>query len=357
MASITKRGKTWAYRVYYYENGERKYVSQSGFRTKAEAKDASVLKENELLVGKKFEKEQVLLADYMETWKKLYKEDTVSLKSVSRINTIIKYVRNNYNLPLKKITHENYQEFLNKVAETRSKETVKKYHTYVKATIKYAIKTKVLLHDPTTTAVLKGMNDNCKPVENKFLNAHEVEALEKELYNGLHHTFTSRYIILFSLYTGARFGECLGMTWDCVDFEKSTIKIEKGFDYHFTNDFTDGKTRNSHRIIKVPNKLIKLLSTLPIPKNQTDRIFPRISNNAVNKTLRLALARAGIERDVTFHALRHTHASMLLAQGVQLLSVSKRLGHADPNITLQTYAHVLSELEEEDDKKLNYVFS
>ena len=43
MASITKRGKTWAYRVYYYDEGKRKYVSKSGFKTKAEAKDASIL--------------------------------------------------------------------------------------------------------------------------------------------------------------------------------------------------------------------------------------------------------------------------------------------------------------------------
>lgn len=357
MASISKRGKVWAYRVYYYDNGERKYVSQSGFRTRAEAKDASILKENELLNGRNFSKENALLADYMELWKKLFKVGHVSAGTISRMNTIIKYVRNNYNLPLKGITHENYQMFLNKVAETRSKETVKKYHAYVKATIQYAIKTKVILHDPTTTAVLKSNDANCKKIENKFLNMNEVEALEKALYDGLHYSFTSRYVILFSLYTGARLGECLGMTWDCVDFAKSTIKIEKGFDYHYTNDFTDAKTISSHRTIKVPNKLIKLLSTLPIPENKTDRIFPRVSCNGVNKALRLALTRAGIERDVTFHALRHTHASMLLAQGAQLLSVSKRLGHKSPNITLEVYAHVLSELEEKDDKKLNSIFS
>lgn len=356
MASISKRGKVWAYRVYYYDNGERKYVSQSGFRTRAEAKDASILRENELLHGKNFSKENIRLADYMEQWKKLFKVGHVSLNTISRIDTVIKYIRNNYNLPLKDITHENYQMHLNKVAETRSKETVKKYHAYVKATLQYALKSKVILHDPTTTAVLKSMDANCKPTENKFLNIHEVEALEKVLYEGLHHSFTSRYIILFSLYTGARFGECLGMTWDCVDFQNEKIKIEKGFDYHFTNDFTDGKSISSHRIIKVPHKLIKLLSTLPIPENQTDRIFPRISNNAVNKSLRLALTRAGIERDVTFHALRHTHASMLLSQGAQVLTVSKRLGHKDANITLEIYAHVLAELEEQDDKKLNSLF-
>ena len=181
MASITKRGKTWAYRVYYYDEGKRKYVSKSGFKTKAEAKDASILKENELLVGKNVSKEQMLLADYMENWKKLYKEDTVSMKSISRINSIISYVRENYNIPLRDITHENYQSFLNDVAKTRSKETVKKYHTYVKAAIKHALRTQTLLHDPTTTAVLKGLEEKNKKVENKYLSKHEFDELEKAL--------------------------------------------------------------------------------------------------------------------------------------------------------------------------------
>lgn len=354
MASVYKRGKTWAYKVYYYVDGKQKAVSKSGFKTKAEAKDASIKRENEMLSGKNFDKEKMYLADFMENWKKLYKEDTVSLKSISRINTIISYVRKNYNLMLKDINHENYQDFLNNIAKKRSKETVKKYHTYVKAVIKYAINTNVLIHDPTNTAVLKGLDTNTKKEEEKFLNYDEFCKLEKSLLNGIHPEYTSRYIILFSMYTGARFGECLGMTWDCVDFENRTINIEKGFDYHFTNDYTDGKTKNSKRKIEVPQKLLDLLNTLP--KNQ-ERVFEKISNNAVNKTLHSALKRAGVDSNITFHALRHTHASILLSKGVQLLSVSKRLGHADPNITLNTYAHVIKELEEMDNRKIISILS
>lgn len=356
MASITKRGKTWSYRVYYYENGDRKYVSQSGFKTKAEAKDASILKENELLIGRKVSQDKVLLADYMERWKTLYKDDYISVRSLARIKNIINYVRKNYNLPLKDITHENYQEFLNTIAKNNAKETVKKYHTYVKAAIRHAVETRVLLYNPTSTAIVKGNETKTKDKENKYLDYEEFKKLEKVLLEDIQPTYSSRYIILFSMYTGARFGECLGMTWDCVDLENKTIKIEKGFDYQFTKDFTDGKTKSSKRIITIPDILVDLLKTAPKPKNITDTVFARISPNAANKALRKALKRAGIKKDVTFHALRHTHASILLANGVQLLSVSKRLGHADPNITLHTYAHIIKELEEEDSKKINTIF-
>ena len=353
MASIYKRGKTWTYKVYYYDNGKQKAVSKSGFKTKAEAKDASVIRENEMLQGKNFSKGRTFLADYMENWRKLYKENVISPKTLQQIRIVTNYVRENYNLMLKDITHENYQEFLNKVAENHAKETVKKYHTYVKAALKYAIRTNILSVNPAEGAILKGVDSKTKKEELKFLSLDEFKALEEALVKDIRADYTTRYIILFSMYTGARFGECLGLTWDCVDFENEKIKIEKGFDYQFTNDFTKGKTKSSKRTIDVSQRILTLLDELPRNKNV---VFERVSNNAVNKSLQKALLRAGIKKKVTFHALRHTHASILLSKGVQLLTVSKRLGHADPNITLQTYAHILDEMKDSESDKIKQIF-
>ena len=353
MASIYKRGKTWSYKVYYYDNGKQKAVSKSGFKTKGEAKDASVIRENEMLQGKNFSKERTFLADYMENWRKLYKENVISPKTLQQIRIVTNYVRKSYNLMLKDITHENYQEFLNKVAENHAKETVKKYHTYVKAALKYAIRTNILSVNPAEGAILKGVDSKTKKEELKFLSLDEFKALEEALVKDIRADYTTRYIILFSMYTGARFGECLGLTWDCVDFENEKIKIEKGFDYQFTNDFTKGKTKSSKRTIDVSQRILTLLDELPRNKNV---VFERVSNNAVNKSLQKALLRAGIKKKVTFHALRHTHASILLSKGVQLLTVSKRLGHADPNITLQTYAHILDEMKDSESDKIKQIF-
>lgn len=353
MASIYKRGKTWSYKVYYYDNGKQKAVSKSGFKTKAEAKDASVIRENEMLQGKNFSKERTFLADYMENWRKLYKENVISPKTLQQIRIVTNYVRKSYNLMLKDITHENYQEFLNKVAENHAKETVKKYHTYVKAALKYAIRTNILSVNPAEGAILKGVDSKTKKEELKFLSLDEFKPLEEALVKDIRADYTTRYIILFSMYTGARFGECLGLTWDCVDFENEKIRIEKGFDYQFTNDFTEGKTKSSKRTIDVSQKILTLLDELPLNKNV---VFERVSNNAVNKSLQKALLRAGIKKKVTFHALRHTHASILLSKGVQLLTVSKRLGHADPNITLQTYAHILDEMKDSESDKIKQIF-
>ena len=86
-----------------------------------------------------------------------------------------------------------------------------------------------------------------------------------------------------------------------------------------------------------------------------NRVFERVSNNGVNSSLTNALKRAKINKQVTFHALRHTHASILLSQGVQLLTISKRLGHSDANITLKTYSHILDEMKVSEAKKIKEI--
>lgn len=67
----------------------------------------------------------------------------------------------------------------------------------------------------------------------------------------------------------------------------------------------------------------------------------------INQPLTKPLTQLGLPR-VTFHGLRHTHASVLLYQGVSVLSVSKRLGHSSITTTQATYLHIIKELEAKD---------
>ena len=349
MACIYKRGKTWAYKVYYYDDGKQKAISKSGFKTKAEAKDASVKRENEMLIGKNFAKEKVYLADYMKSWKKLYKDGTVSVGVLKRIDMVIRYVEKNYNLMLKDITPDNYQAYLNKLAERLSTESVMKYHEYVAGAIKHAVRTDILIKNPCEYAKIKGNDSRTFEEDTKFLSLDEYYRLYDVIINSLDPRYISKYIILLAMVSGMRLGECLGLTWENLDRKKCTVKIEKGFDYIHTNDFTDGKTKSAKRTIVIPKNVMEILSNLP---KIDDRVFKTISSNGVNKVLRKALETAKIERKIRFHSLRHTHASILLSQGVQVMSVSKRLGHSSPIITMKTYAHIIKELEESDNNKI-----
>ena len=111
LASIYKRGKTWAYKVYYHVEGKQKAVSKSGFKTKAEAKDASIKRENEMLNGKNFDKEKVLLADYMKSWIKLYKEDTVGITTLAKIKNVLHYIPEGLKGKLTEYIEKNYTSF------------------------------------------------------------------------------------------------------------------------------------------------------------------------------------------------------------------------------------------------------
>jgi integrase len=64
-----------------------------------------------------------------------------------------------------------------------------------------------------------------------------------------------------------------------------------------------------------------------------------MSPDSLSKAWQSAAAALGLPR-VTFHALRHTHASALIAAGLDVVKISRRLGHADPTVTLRTYAHL-----------------
>lgn len=77
-----------------------------------------------------------------------------------------------------------------------------------------------------------------------------------------------------------------------------------------------------------------------------------ISNNAVNKTLKSLCDRFHLKR-ITCHSLRHTQASMMLYKGVNIKYISKRLGHKDTVMTLQTYSHILDEMEQKESRQID----
>ena len=77
------------------------------------------------------------------------------------------------------------------------------------------------------------------------------------------------------------------------------------------------------------------------------------NSNAVNKVLRKQLGKLGIKKKgFHFHSLRHTHVALLLFKGVDLYSISKRLGHSNMSITANTYAYMLDELKQKSDGQI-----
>lgn len=369
MASIRKRGKTWEYRINHYDkDGKRDPIEKGGFRTKAEAKAEADRIEYELGIGMNVIKGDQLFLTYYKEWIKIYKLGVFSEETDRFYLNAVKLIEQYFpNTKLKEITKDDYQKFLNEYAkneggEERSKETVRKTHTKISTSIRDAVANGYIMHNPTHKITIRGTES--KKDSEKYLDEEESILLLDELMNRIILNYTTRYMLILQLATGMRISEVMALQFKDFDFLNNTINIDKSWDYKETLDFKPTKNRET-RVISADKKTMKMmeefydyqLSHKVIDSKQ--RIFavngkiPDIKS--VNKALKRACKRAGIQ-EVTSHALRHTHASLLLLNDVSLAYISRRLGHKNITITANTYSHVLKELQARSEEESADVF-
>jgi len=150
-----------------------------------------------------------------------------------------------------------------------------------------------------------------------------------------------------------RRGELLGLQWR--DIIGTTIKIERQLLPDLSFDLPKGRRK---RKLEIPETTVDMLAEhrrkqlelrmqLGMGKPPADALVfcdheaAPIPPRKVSVQWRRSREAAG-QPDVMFHALRHTHASALIAAGVDIVTISKRLGHRSPTITLRVYAHLFS---------------
>lgn len=367
MASIKKIKSGWQYRISYKENGEYKTKSKNGFRTKKEAEIAASEMELKLNKGYDVQASERLFTEFFRDWYEIYRKGKQSPYNDADIRKAVEFAERSFvEVKLKDLTRNMYQKALNDFAETHSTATLKKHHTYMRACIRDAIEDGILTRDPTYKAVVIGKVAP-KNETSKYLNFGEAQKLIREVKKDMRLRYISRYMILFALATGCRFSEMSGLTWDCVDFEKRNIKIKKTWDAKYVDGFSNTKNYGSKRTITVDEKTLNMMAALKHDqdksamstglRNEYNLCFVNskmqlVTNNAVLKTLKRLCRNAGI-KEVTTHSLRHTHASMLLYKGVNIKYLSRRLGHTDITTTLQTYSHVLDEMEQTESRHVD----
>ena len=167
-------------------------------------------------------------------------------------------------------------------------------------------------------------------------------------------------VIRITLATGMRRGEVFGLTWNSINFNKRTIRIETNLQ---NGKLEPPKTKYSIRTISIDDDILQRLKEWQqyqqqyaydlddLYQNKQGTVFtgvfgaPVQLDNFRNRVFNQMIAKAGLADTITMHSLRHTHATQLLAAGVDAKTVSKRLGHSSVAFTLQTYVHVLDEVE------------
>ncbi|WP_081841206.1 site-specific integrase [Alicyclobacillus macrosporangiidus] len=157
--------------------------------------------------------------------------------------------------------------------------------------------------------------------------------------------------------------QVLGLKWSDVDLERGYVSVQRTLDYVKRQPMVkELKTDRSRRYVALPRLSIEALHTQRAMQAQdklllgkayrcSDWVFTNeygdpLSPNSLNTAWYRALRQVDVPR-IRFHDLRHTHASLLLQEGVNPKVVSERLGHATVQITLDTYSHVLPGLQRE----------
>lgn len=359
---------SWTYRIRYYdENGKKKSISKSGFKTSKEARTAGgiiELKYNQSGISKK---ENITFHEYAQSWIDTYKRDHISEHSYYIYSLIPIEIKNYFHEEkLKDITKSDYQNMITAYGKNHVRESVSKLNSRIKAIVQEAVDERIVYTNFAHNISISSKVAS-KDSELKYIDEIEAKKLKNICLQSLDMNSISNYEIIFGLLTGCRIGEVSGLTWNNVHFKNKTVSIVNGYDYNGNNGFKDTKTESSNRTIRISNELITILKKLKKQQRElflkqgyrdTDNLVFRngnhkiISDNAVNKNLTTKLRdKVKSKNIITFHGLRHTHASILISHGVDIAYVSQRLGHKNIAITLNIYSHLLQKAKSQQEEK------
>ena len=323
--------KTWYVRFYYTDwTGQRKQKKKRGFKTLREAKEFE----------RSFLKEPPKNNDY--TLKQLYdiyindvsgklRHSTLEMKENIFKNHILPYFGKT---KIAEISPASIRMWQNEILKKDLTDTYRRsINTQFSAIMNYAVKYYGLTSNPCHIAGTMGKKH---ADEMNFWTLDEYSKFRATLYN-------PREICLFDIlyWGGLRKGELLALTPADVTEEGLSITKTASFKKSLAI-ISEPKTPKSKRMVTLPdfclNELNDYISRL-YGIQPEDRIFDYNSNQAINNVLARHTEKAGVKK-IRVHDLRHSHASLCVEMGMDILLISERLGHENIETTLKTYSHL-----------------
>ena len=358
-----KNGRYYAVLNYRNAGGQRKtkWISlglpEKGNKRKAEAELARLRAEFEPPKEVGDLSSDMLFADYLREWLEIAK-GRLAVATYSSYAAMINkpvgpYFRQR-NLTLRELEARHLQMFYSEMLRKVKPNTVIHYHAIIHSALKYAVKTDMLVQN-VADKVDRPKKNSFQPV---FLSAEEMQ----KMFEALRGTKLELPVLVAAFY-GFRRGEVLGLKWDAIDFERGTISVIRTV----TTITLDGKqteieqqsakTKSSLRTLPLIGSFREYFMQVKEAQELNkqvcgncynheydgfvfvDELGERMRANYLTSAFPKFLESHGLRR-MRFHDLRHSCASLLLANGVPLKHIQEWLGHSDFTTTANIYAHL-----------------
>ena len=303
------------------------------------------------------QKGDILFTDFLLKWlrvaKSTVKLTTYASYEMMATRIIIPYFET-LNIKLKELTTEDIQEFYSAQLERVSANTVIHYHAVIHRALKYAVKIKTIQSNPAVNVE--------RPRKEKFIGSF----YDKKEINTLFDIIQGHPLevaIKLAAFYGLRREEIIGLKWNAIDFENSTLTIQhtvtecnlNGKHIEVASDTakTDSSLRTMPLVTNFREMLLakkekqehyRKLCGRSYCKEYLDYIFvnemgERWKPRYLSDGFKRILEQNGLRR-IRFHDLRHTCASLLLANNVPMKKIQEWLGHSDFSTTANIYAHL-----------------
>ena len=248
-----------------------------------------------------------------------------------------------------------------------SDQTIKHHHRLISSILTFAVQWQLILSNPAER--VRAPKVEAKEPEHYDEDTTEtmLELLDKE-------PLKYKTMIYLTLYTGCRLGDLSGLEWSDVNFENKLLRIRQASQYiPGQGTFTKApKNETSSRVISLPEIVISLLKEYKVWWNEqklscgdqwdktSDRIFVQWNGKPIHPSTPTKWFKSFRERNnlpvLKFHGLRHTNASLLISNNVDVQTVAKRLGHSKATTTTSIYSHFLRKPDREAAEKLDNMF-
>jgi integrase len=335
---ITKRGKN-SYSIVLSlgidpATGKRKqqWVSVKGTKKDAEKRLSELL--SQLDTGAFVKPGKITLGEYLERWLKDIRPNLAPSTFQTYQFFVNRHIRPALGqIPLTQLRPEHIQHlYSDKQSARLGQRSVRYIHITLHKALKSAVKFGMIARNPA---------DAVTPPRVQRPEIHTWD--EDEIHTFLEYAKDSAYYALFftALYTGMRRGELLSLRWSEVDLILGQIHVSRS------------KTDSGRRTIALPPSAILMLtehkekqklltdSEFVFTSPEGQPLLPDTVTHAWNNLVR----RTGLN-PISLHSCRHTHASLLLKQGIHPKVVQERLGHSSIQTTIDTYSHVAPGLQE-----------